>query len=79
MQNNISALHVASQYGYYKILELLLDAGATVDIQDKVAIILYSAIMLFSVGKIPFSISVYFLYRMKILHLSMLAMPDILV
>ena len=36
MQDGASSLHIASQEGHDRVVEMLLQAGATVDLQDKV-------------------------------------------
>ena len=36
MQEGVCPLYIASQEGYDKTVEILLQAGATVDLQDKV-------------------------------------------
>ena len=38
MQNGGSSLYIASQNGHDRVVEKLLQAGATVDLQDKVVI-----------------------------------------
>ena len=36
MQDGVGSLHVASEKGHDRIVEMLLQAGATVDLQNKV-------------------------------------------
>ena len=42
MQDNITALHLASQNGHDKVVRVLLAAKAAVNTQDKVSSILYA-------------------------------------
>ena len=40
MQDGFTALHVASAFGQTDVVRVLIEKGATVDIQDKVRLIL---------------------------------------